>query len=97
MKRYLITYDNKPPRNYTAVYRLMATWGAVRLSESVWLATLAGPAGAVRDIVLATMQRDDLVTVVELQQGSDWAVTQGATSAAKAWLSNNVRPSQAAA
>ena len=97
MAAYLITYDNKAPRNYTALYRLMATWGAVRLSESVWLANLAGPAGTVRNIVLGTMQRDDLVTVVELKHGADWAVTQNASPAAMAWLSNNVTPSQAAA
>ncbi|WP_140420526.1 hypothetical protein [Novosphingobium sp. B 225] len=97
MAQYLITYDNKPPRNYAALYHLMSSWNAVRLSESVWLANLAGPAGTVRDIVLSKMQRDDLVTVVELKKGSDWAVTQGATATAKAWLSNNVTPSQAAA
>lgn len=95
--QYLITYDNHPPRNYTAVYNLMASWGAVRLSESVWLANLVGPAGAVRDIVLSKMQPNDLVTVVELKKGADWAVTQNATPAAMAWLSNNVTPSQAAA
>lgn len=97
MAQFLITYDNKPPRNYAALYQLMASWRAVRLSESVWLASLAGPAWTVRDIVLSKMQTNDLVTVVELKNGADWAVTQNATAAAKAWLSNNVRPSQAAA
>jgi hypothetical protein len=97
MASFLITYDNRAPRNYNALYQLMASWSAVRLSESVWLANLAGPAGIVRDIVLSTMQPDDLVTVVELEKGADWAVTFGASPAAKAWLSANVTPSQAAA
>lgn len=97
MANYLITYDNRAPRNYNALYQLMASWNAVRLSESVWLANLVGPAGTVRDIVLGTMQRDDLVTVVELKPGADWAVTLNASDAAKAWLSAHVTPSQAAA
>ena len=95
--QYLITYDNHPPRDYTAVWKLMASWGAVRLSESVWLANLKGPAPTVRDIVLSTMQANDLVTVVELKQGADWAISRATPAAASAWLSNNVTPSQAAA
>lgn len=97
MTQFLITYDNKPPRNYTALYQLMASWRAVRLSESVWLAALTGPAGVVRDVVRSKMQLDDVVTVVELQKGSDWAVSPTTNPAASAWLSNYVRPSQAAA
>jgi hypothetical protein len=97
MAQFLITYDNKPPRNYSPLYQLMASWGAVRLSESVWLANLNGPAGVVRDIVRSKMQLNDVVTVVELKKGSDWAVSPATNPAASAWLSRNVRPSQAAA
>jgi hypothetical protein len=96
MAHFLITYDNHPPRNYTALYQLMAQWKAVRLAESVWLANLVGPAATVRNIVLGTMQLNDRVAVVELKVGSDWATANvGAT--AKAWLSAYVTPAQEAA
>ena len=97
MAQYLITYDNKPPRNYTALYQLMASWKAVRLADSVWLANLQGPAPAIRQIVLSKLQRNDLVAVVELKHGADWAVSDAVPVAARTWLSNYVTPSQAAA
>jgi len=97
MPHYLITYDNKPPRNYTALYRLMAEWKAVKLAESVWLVNLQGPAPAIRAIVLGKMQRNDLVAVVELKHGADWAVSTTIPITARTWLPNYVRPSQAAA
>lgn len=95
-KRYLITYDNKPPRNYAALYRLMAGWGATRLAESVWVANLVGPADAVRDIVMRTLQANDCVAVVELKVSSDWA-TVNVSPTANAWLSGYITPSQKAA
>lgn len=96
MAQYLITYDNKPPRNYAALYQLMASWGAVRLADSVWLANLQGPAPVIRDIVMGKLQFNDLVAVVELKHGADWA-TVNTSPAATAWLSNNVLPRQIAA
>lgn len=96
MAQFLITYDNKRPRNYDALYRLMAQWKAVRLAESVWLANLVGPAVAVRNVVQRTMQRDDLIAVLELKHGSDWA-TVNVSTAANAWLAGNVTPAQKAA
>ena len=96
MAQFLITYDNKRPRNYDGLYQLMAAWNAVRLAESVWLANLFVPADKVRAFVIGTMQRDDLVAVIELKPGSDWA-TLNASATANAWLSGNVTPSQKAA
>ena len=49
---YLISYDLHKRRKYDELYRLMATWKAVRLTESQWLANLRGPATAVRGCVL---------------------------------------------
>lgn len=92
MALYLITYDNHPPRSYAALYQLMASWQAVKLAESVWLAGLTGTATAVRDAVQNKLQPDDLVAVVELKPGSDWA-TKGVTADAANWLSNNVQRS----
>lgn len=97
MAQFLITYDNHPPRNYQALYRLMASWKAVRLAESVWLANLRGPAPIVRDMVMRTLQLNDSVAVIELKHGSDWAVSTPISATAKAWLSAYVTPSQAAA
>ncbi|WP_374396563.1 hypothetical protein [Sphingopyxis sp.] len=96
MAQFLITYDNRPPRNYTALYRLMATWKAVKLAESVWLANLVGPADVVRNLVLNTLQRNDVIAVIELKRGADWA-TNKVPPAASAWLSANVTPAQKAA
>lgn len=96
MKHFLITYDNKPPRIYTALYQLMATWRAVRLADSVWLATLNGSAETVRNIVQSKLQRNDVVAVVELKIGADWA-TSHVSPAASAWLAANIRPAQKAA
>lgn len=97
MAQFLITYDNHPPRNYTRLYQLMATWKAVRAADSVWLANLKGPAPVVRDFVLQTLQPNDNVVVVEIKQGSDWATSAATPFAARTWLANNVTPSQAAA
>ena len=67
------------------------------MSNSVWLAELNGDAGQVRDFVIARMQVDDIVTVVELKSGSDWAVSPRTSPLAMAWLSAKVTPSRAAA
>ena len=96
MRRYLITYDLHKVRDYKKLYQLMATWKAVRLTESLWMAVLKGPAGTVRNFVRATLDGDDTVAVVEIKAGSDWA-TQNATPAANAWLAANVTPTQKAA
>lgn len=96
MAQFLITYDNKPPRNYTALYQLMKSWNAVRLADSVWLANLQGPAPVIRDIVIGKLQFNDLVAVVELKHGADWA-TIHASPTATAWLSNNLLPRHIAA
>jgi hypothetical protein len=97
MAQYLITYDlHKPHRDYSPLYRLMAGWNAIRLTESLWMANLKGPAKVVRDIVLAQLDSDDTVAVVQLQHGTDWATTR-VTTAANAWLANNVTPAERAA
>jgi hypothetical protein len=96
MTSFLIAYDNKPPRNYTALYQLMAAWNAVRLADSVWLANLNGTATQVRDIVQSRLQANDVIAVLELKQGSNWA-TRHVPPAASAWLSANILPAQKAA
>jgi hypothetical protein len=96
MAKFLITYDNRPPCNYDALYRLMAAWSAVRIADSVWLASLNADASQVRGFVVNALQRNDIVAVLELQPGSDWA-TSCVNAAANAWLSAHIRPAQIAA
>lgn len=93
---YLITYDLHKRRNYAPLYTLMASWKAVRLTESLWLANLVGPAAAVRDIVARTLDNDDTVAVLQLQHGTDWA-TLRVNPAASGFLSAYVTPHQIAA
>lgn len=93
---YLITYDLHKQRDYKGVYQLMASWNAIRLTESLWLARLKGPAEIIRNIVLAELDSDDTVAVVEIKPGADWA-TMRVSAAANAWLSANVMPAQKAA
>lgn len=96
MAQFLVTYDLHKQRNYTQLYQLMASWNATRLTESLWLANLKGPAPTIRDFVAGTLDRDDSVAVIELKPGSDWA-TQNIGPAANAWLGANITPAQMAA
>lgn len=96
MARYLLTYDLHKRRDYDALWRLLASWTAIRLTESLWLANLKGPAEVIRDLMLAQLDGDDTVAVVEIKPGADWA-TMRVTPAANAWLSANVTPSKKAA
>ena len=96
MTNYFITYDLHKRRNYDSLYQLLAGWRAVRLTESDWLVTLNGGAEVVRDVVLEHLDSDDTVAVIEIPKGSNWA-TMRVSTAANAFLSSNVTPSQKAA
>jgi hypothetical protein len=97
MAQFLISYDTHgKPRNYQKLYQLMATWKAVRLTDSLWLANLVGPANVIRDHVVWALDNNDTVAVVQLQQGADWA-TARVGAAATTWLSAYIRPAQRAA
>jgi len=96
MTNYFVTYDLHKRRAYDSLYRLLASWGAVRLTESDWLVTLNGAADVVRDNVLGHLDSDDTVAVIEIPKGANWA-TMRVSTAANAWLSNNVLPSKKAA
>ena len=91
-----ISYDAHKVRKYDRLYALMASWNAVRVTDSHWLANLVGPAETVRDIVGGALDNDDTVVVIQLQHGSDWA-TVNANTAANAALSAYVTPSKYAA
>lgn len=94
--QYLITYDLHRTRNYLRLYELLARWKAVRLTESLWMANLKGPADAIRSIVAGTLDNDDTVAVVQLVQGADWATLRVKPGASE-WLSTFVTSAQKAA
>lgn len=96
MAQFLITYDLHKLRKYDRLYQLMASWKAVRLTESNWLANLIGPAEIIRNYVGAALDGDDTIAVLEIKPGSDWATVR-VTPAAAGWLSANVTPAQKAA
>lgn len=93
---YLITYDLHNRHNYAPLLQLLASWNAAKLAESVWLANLVGPAGAVRNIIASKLDNDDTVAVVEVKHGADWA-TLRVNPAANAFLSAYVQRAQMAA
>jgi hypothetical protein len=94
--QYLITYDLHRTRNYQRLYTLMANWNAVRLTESLWMANLKGPADAIRTFVAAAVDNDDTVAVIQLTPGADWA-TLRVKPAASQWLSTHVTAARQAA
>lgn len=96
MNRYMLNYTLHNRRDYKGLWRLLASWSAIRITDSVWLANLSGPAEVIRNIMLAQLDADDTVAVVEVKAGVDWA-TMRVPAAANAWLSANVTPSQKAA
>src|SRR3546814_15791093 len=63
---YLITYDNRSPRDYVPIYRLMQSWRAVRLAESVWLADLDTAQIDILRTGLPAMQREHTTPVLPL-------------------------------
>ena len=96
MSNYFVTYDLHNRRDYRSLYQLLASWKAVRLTQSDWLVTLNGSSEVVRDFMLRHLDADDTVAVIEIVKGADWATTR-VSPAANAFLSNNVTPSQKAA
>ena len=85
MPRFIISYDLRTQRNYQPLYNRLTKWNAARLLKSLWLAELAGPAEAVRDILRKVADADDGVVVIELVGAFDWA-TFKAQLAGVAWL-----------
>ena len=90
MAHFLLTYDLHVKRDYDKLYKLMADWGAVRLVESVWLASLNGSAPSVRNAMVAACDTDDGIAVIELKSKSDWATTRGVYKLGADWLEANL-------
>lgn len=97
MNCFLITYDNRPPRDYRRLVDLMIEWRATRLAQSVWLVKSPFIAADIRNAVQSTLQFDDPIAVVQLVRGADWAVNGAVADGAAAWLSVNVQVAARAA
>jgi hypothetical protein len=95
MAQFLITYDLHNRRDYQPLYEALHRFKAVRLCESVWLATLLGPAETVRNLLMASIDHDDSLAVIELKPGSDWATVRVKPDGAN-WLSAFITARQAA-
>ena len=91
MAHFTVSYDLHNQRTYEPVWRLLESWGAVRLLESLWLVTLASTASQVRDALQRVVDSDDSVAVLELQVGSDWACVRAKPDGV-AWLRKNIKP-----
>ena len=89
MPKFLITYDLRKQRNYSGLIKVLRDWKAISPLESVWLATLVGPAGTVRDLLRAQVDADDGLLIVEIPPGADWATYKVGEKAAD-WLKANV-------
>ncbi|KAA0686020.1 hypothetical protein DTW90_34610 [Neorhizobium sp. P12A] len=73
---YLISYDLRKVRNYEPLIKTLRDWGCVRPLESVWVGYLKGGAATIRDLLVAHMDTDDGLIVVQVPAGSDWAFRQ---------------------
>lgn len=89
MPKYLITYDLRKQRNYSDLIKQLRDWDSISPLESVWLASLRGPASTVRDILKARMDNDDGLLIVELVAGADWA-TSKVNENGDDWMRDNV-------
>lgn len=89
MPHFLITYDLRKQREYSKLIKQLRDWNAISPLESVWFATLKGPASTIRDILKSLTDSDDGILLVELKVGADWA-TYNVNEKAGDWLKTNV-------
>jgi hypothetical protein len=96
MANYIVSYDLHKQRNYQPLWNALASLGAVRLLESLWLLRSTSNV----DVVIQSLRRhidgDDSIVVIELKSGSGW-MTFNARPAGNKWLSNNINRNTIAA
>lgn len=75
MTKFVLTYDQRATHHdYSNLYKLLHSWSAAHLQNSVWLADINGGAVAIRDAMLSHMHQDDTVAVIELPAANaNWA------------------------
>jgi hypothetical protein len=89
MAHFIISYDLHNQRHYQPVWDKLESWGAVRLLESLWVATLNNTAGEVRDALKLVVDKDDSIAVIELKKGSGWGTWNGKKPGVD-WLKANI-------
>lgn len=73
---YWISCSLQRERDYSSFHALLASWDAMSLFRSVWLAELRGPASVVRELLSAEIGSDDGLAVVELGNTFDLPATE---------------------
>lgn len=91
MPAYIISYDLRKVRNYDGLIKALRAMKCISPLKSMWFGNLVGPASEIRTILLREMDGDDGLVIVEMKQGSDWAVAR-ANENGGAFLQNNVAP-----
>ena len=89
MAHFIISYDLHNTRNYQPVWDRLASWGAIRLLESLWVVSLDNTAGDLRESLKEVVDEDDSVAVIELKPGSGWS-TWRAKKPGVDWLKANI-------
>lgn len=82
--KLLASYDAHRVRDYANLYALLGRLGAVPLHFSLWIVEGAFSAAQLRDAMMAAMDNDDSIAVIEFPPGAQWAtynVSQEAVSA----------------
>ncbi len=71
MAVFLISYDDRAPHDYSALYKLLSLWDAKRLLESLWVAELVGPAETICNLLFNTLGVNDGVSVFQVSPNCD--------------------------
>lgn len=90
MYRYIISYDQHGDKDYTPIWTLLRSWGAVRLLESVWLVSSTQQPGALREAIRQYTRNEESVAVIALQEGAEWA-TYNCQDEGVRWLQRSLR------
>ena len=91
MPAYMISYDLRKVRNYDSLLKVLRDWKCVSPLESLWLGTLKGDCGAIRDLLVPHMDADDGLLIIELKAPGDWAFRKPNNLAViSSWLKANI-------
>lgn len=89
MAFYAVSYDLHNQRNYPPVWAKLESWGATRILETLWLLDSTLSAVQIRDALVAIVDNDDSIVVVEIKSGSCWAAIRSKEKGV-AWLRQKI-------
>jgi hypothetical protein len=90
MYRYIISYDQHRDKDYTPIWTLLRSWGAVRLLESVWLLASNYQPGQLREAIRLHTRNEESLVVIELQAGAAWSAYAAPPEGTR-WLSSHLQ------